>query len=425
MGYSIKLNAVEKSYALYRHGIDRLREALTNRKRHREFVALHPLSLEVPRGEVLGLIGMNGAGKSTLLKLLAGTLAPSNGKIQVQGRVAALLELGAGFHPDMTGRENVFLAAAVMGLPIDRIEALYPGIVEFAGLEPFMEQPVKTYSSGMFVRLAFAVATSVDPDVLIVDEALSVGDGAFARKSFDRIMGFKKAGKTILFCSHSLYQVEAICSRVIWMHQGSVMMDGDPAQVTAAYSAFLGRQDAQREASGQLAALAAPHPGDSALAQRSAPEGCARLLQITVANRHAAGSELAMRSRMDDLVITIEFGSDVALPAPTLGVMIVGADGRPVCSAGSLNDSITIPRAPDGHGRATLTFPALALLKGRYWVHAYLLSEDGAHIYDEAANVAELQVSQQGLEQGVVSLPHRWDAQNASSPAAALADVTS
>ena len=179
---AVELQGVSKTYRVYKSGLHRLIEAATGRGSHTEFIALQPLNLSIDQGEVVGLVGMNGAGKSTLLKLLAGTLTPSQGRLQVQGRIAALLELGTGFHQEMTGRENVFLAGAVMGLSRERMEALYPQIVEFSGLQDFMAQPVKTYSSGMFVRLAFAVATSVDPDVLIVDEALSVGDGAFARK---------------------------------------------------------------------------------------------------------------------------------------------------------------------------------------------------------------------------------------------------
>ena len=398
---AIELVGVGKTFRLYKSGLHRLIEAATGRSRHAEFVALRPLNLSIQQGEVVGLVGMNGAGKSTLLKLLAGTLSPSQGKLNVEGRVAALLELGTGFHQEMTGRENVFLAGAVMGLSRAQMDALYPEIVAFSGLEAFMHQPVKTYSSGMFVRLAFAVATSVDPDVLIVDEALSVGDGAFARKSFDRIMGFKKAGKTILFCSHSLYQVEAICSRVLWIHQGRVMMDGDPAQVVAAYNGFLSRQgqDAQT-ADLEVAAL----PDRSVWV----PTGHARLTGVTVSSGSQSGRTLQLQSLADNLRIEAVFASDPALPAPTLAFALVGADGRWICSAGSLNDGVAIPRRADGTGRAALTFERLPLLKGQYGVQVFLLSEDGVHVYDQATDVAVIQVTQIGLEQGIVTLPHHW-----------------
>jgi len=344
-----------------------------------------------------------------LLKLLAQTLVPTSGTLEVRGRISALLELGTGFHPEMTGRENVYLSAAVLGMGRPQIDALYEEIVEFSGLRDFMEQPVKTYSSGMFVRLAFAVATCVNPDVLIVDEALSVGDGAFARKSFDRIMGFKKAGKTILFCSHSLYQVEAICTRVIWVHQGRIMMDGDPPQVVAAYNGFLSSMDRQSGAS----AVEMSQVNDAPVL---IPVGHARLTKVTAAAEGQTGKQLELQSQATDLRLEAYFSSDPALPPPTLAFAITGSDGRWICSAGSLNDGVVIRRNATGSGQAVLTFPRLSLLKGEYWVQAFLLSEDGVHIYDQASDVAELHVTQTGLEQGIVAMPHQWIAED-SDPA--------
>jgi lipopolysaccharide transport system ATP-binding protein len=251
------------------------------------------------------------------------------------------------------------------------------------------------------VRLAFAVATCVNPDVLIVDEALSVGDGAFARKSFDRIMGFKKAGKTILFCSHSLYQVEAICSRVIWVHQGRVMMDGDPAQVVAAYNGFLNSQGRQSDGS----QIEMRQVSDAPVL---VPAGHARLTKITVAADGQIGKQLQLRSLASDLCLQAEFSSDPVLPVPTVAFAITGPDGRWICSAGSLNDGVVIQRQADGSGQVSLTFSRLSLLKGEYDVQVFLLSEDGVHIYDQANDVARLQVTQTGLEQGIVAMPHSW-----------------
>ncbi|MBE9563283.1 MAG: ABC transporter ATP-binding protein, partial [Proteobacteria bacterium] len=173
----IELQNVGKIYTTYAHGIDRLIEIITHKPKHQSFTALKPMSLTISTGQVIGIIGDNGAGKSTLLKIISGTLQPNGDFYEIKGRVAALLELGSGFHPEMTGRENVYLNGAMMGLSPEEVENVYDDIVEFAGIEDFMEQPVKTYSSGMFMRLAFAVATCVDPDILIIDEALSVGDG--------------------------------------------------------------------------------------------------------------------------------------------------------------------------------------------------------------------------------------------------------
>lgn len=396
---AIVLKHLGKSYAQYDRAVDRLLEVVTGRKRHREFTALHPVDLEISRGEVLGLIGMNGAGKSTLLKLIAGTILPTSGQIEVHGRISALLELGAGFHPEMTGRENVYMSGTVMGLEIGQIDALYDEIVAFSGLAEFMNQPVKTFSSGMFVRLAFAVATSVQPDILIVDEALSVGDGAFARKSFERIMSFKEAGGTILFCSHSLYQVEAICSRVIWVHHGKIIMNGDPAVVAAGYSQFLDTGLFPGEGR---------KPQDQNPAYECVPSGMAHLAKVEVTAGGLTGHDLDVESGKTDVAISVRFVSDPALAAPSVAVTFVRQDGSIIASAGSLNDGNTLVRSADGSGEVIVTFPRLALLKGEYWLNVYLLCEQGLHPYDQASMVAKLSVTQQGLEQGVVSLPRQW-----------------
>lgn len=403
MTTAIVLQGAGKSYAHYEHALDRLWEVVTGKRHHREWVALHPLDLEIAYGEVVGLIGLNGAGKSTLLKLVANTLVPSSGHLGVNGRVSALLELGTGFHPEMSGRDNVYLSGAVMGLPVSLIDQLYDEIVAFAGLGEFMDQPVKTYSSGMFARLAFAVATCVEPDILIVDEALSVGDAAFARKSFDRIMRFKKAGKTILFCSHSLYQVEAICSRVIWLHEGRLRGDGEPAEVIAAYNEFLGTPgtpggdsvpEVEEDQSVPPPILAAPNT--------------ARILDVQVGADALTGRHLRVQSGVTEVTITVQFVSDPALPTPVVAITFSGADGRIITSAGSWQDGLAIQRDAQGRGRVKVSFPNFALLKGSYWLNVYLLSEDGVHLYDQTKMAAEIKVRQKGLEQGVVSLPRTW-----------------
>ncbi|MCK5697000.1 MAG: ABC transporter ATP-binding protein, partial [Gammaproteobacteria bacterium] len=225
----INLHNVYKHYQLYNNDFQRLKEVITGHSTAEVIKALNPISITIEKGQVVGIIGDNGAGKSTLLKLISGTASPSGGTIETAGRIAALLELGTGFHPELSGHENIYLYGAILGISRTKMDNLYDDIVAFSGVEQFIHQPVKTYSSGMFVRLAFSVATSVDPDILIIDEALSVGDGNFARKSFDRIMNFKESGKTILFCSHSMFHIESICDRAIWIDDGQIKMDGLPA----------------------------------------------------------------------------------------------------------------------------------------------------------------------------------------------------
>lgn len=402
---AIILDGVSKTYRGYRHGIDRLIEILTKRPRHAEFTALQPLNLQIAKGEVLGVVGMNGAGKSTLLKILAGTLEPSTGTMRRDGRVAALLELGAGFHPEMTGRENVYLYGALLGLQRSKLESLYPEIVKFSGLEKFMDEPVKNYSSGMYVRLAFTIATSIDPDVLIVDEALSVGDGAFARASFDRIMNFKNAGKTIIFCSHALYQVEAICTRAVWLHQGKLQLEGQPADVVAAYSTFLASDQETRDSEGEGGGRAQP------ASKAEIPQGYARITSIDV----AAGAQQSQRrviveSKRSSVNVRVRFVSDPKLPPPTVAVAIATEDGRPVCSAISREDGFEIRRTENGEGSAAIIFPRLPLLKGKYVIQAYLACENSVHLYDQVLHAADVIVTQTGLEQGIVSLPHAWSA---------------
>jgi lipopolysaccharide transport system ATP-binding protein len=395
----IRLQNVSKIYTHYAHGVDRLLEVLTHRPRHQAFTALRPLDLTISHGQVVGIIGNNGAGKSTLLKLLAGTLHPTQGTCEVKGRVAALLELGGGFHPEMTGQENVYLNATMMGFTLKEAKAIYNDIVAFAGIEAFMDQPVKTYSSGMFMRLAFAVATCVEPDILIVDEALSVGDGAFARKSFNRIMQFKQLGKTILFCSHALYQVEAICDRVIWLDQGYVKLDGTPSNVVSAYT------DAIALASANNVKLVESSQSESS---RLVADGTARLTGITVSVDGMTGYQLDVLSRQSELYLTIAFSSDPLLPTPSLGLLIARVDGQIITSAGTQHDGLAIQRDAQGYAKVRVQFTKLALLKGEYWVDVYLLCENAIHVYDQARMVAMLKVRQQGLEQGVVSLPRNW-----------------
>ncbi len=388
--FAIRANRLSKHYHLYDRPQDRLKQFLfRNRRYFREFQALHDVSFEVMPGEVLGIVGRNGSGKSTLLQLVCGTLAPTGGEIAVNGRVAALLELGAGFNPEFSGRENVYLNAAILGLTKAETDSRFESIVEFSGIRDFIDQPVKTYSSGMYVRLAFSVATSVDPDILVIDEALSVGDGEFSRKSFDRIMGLKAAGKTILFCSHSLYQVEAICDRAIWLDSGRIMAAGRAQDVVRQYQDTL------------FAAPPAQSP-DAAI------RGQARLTGIEVSVDGRSGNRLDALSGKSEVRIAVSFASDPALPAPSIAAGFMLPDGRVLSSAWNLFDGISLQRDGDGRGEAEVAFPELPLLKGSYWVAVYLFCEKGIHVYDCANQAAEIRVSQDGLEQGIVSLPHLW-----------------
>lgn len=399
--FAISLDNLGKCYHLYDKPRDRLLQMLS-RGRHRyyrEFWALKDVSCTAGQGECLGIIGRNGSGKSTLLQLVCGTLNPTVGEVSVQGRVAALLELGAGFNPEFSGRENVFLNAAVMGLTPEEAKARFEDIVEFSGIRDFIDQPVKTYSSGMYVRLAFSIATSVDPDILVVDEALSVGDGEFARRSFDRIMAIKERGKTILFCSHSLYQVEAFCDRAVWLEGGKIMVSGQAREVVSAYNDFLDRKNI---------ALPSEHATASSAPARL-QGGSARLDSVQVWVEGAQPSrEITVDSRKDNLCVRAGFVVSPELPAPAVGVTVSDVALQTITSAGTHIDGFELCRNELGYGEVVLKFLLLPLLKGDFLVHVYLLCERGIHIYDQAIAVARIHIRQNDLEQGVVSIPHEW-----------------
>ncbi|MBI5275306.1 MAG: ABC transporter ATP-binding protein [Burkholderiales bacterium] len=393
---AISVQGLGKAYRTHASPLDRLKEALLRRPPTGDpFWALRDVSFEVQRGEALGVIGRNGAGKSTLLQLLCGTLAPTEGSAQVHGRIAALLELGAGFNPNFTGRDNVLLNGPLLGLTREQLQERMEAIIAFSGIGDFIDQPVKTYSSGMFVRLAFSLATSVEPDVLVVDEALSVGDGEFARKSFDRILAMKERGVTILFCSHVLYQVEAFCNRVIWLHGGRLQAIGEPHVVMRQYDLYLADQVQQPAAAEESRELLTTTPGH------------ARIRKVHVGADGQLGQRLTIRPGESTLRIDIEFDSDPSLPPPLAGVTIDLPGGMALTCAVARAD-VDVQRDARGSGSVTVEFPRLALRKGHYTVGAYLGHETGIHIYDTALAVATLYVDDRLPEPGYVTLPHRW-----------------
>ena len=262
MSPALRVDNVSKLYRIYDRPTDRLKEMLTQGliKRHREFWALKDISFEVEGGTTTGIIGPNGSGKSTLLQIVTGTLEPTHGTIHYEGRVAALLELGAGFNPEFTGIENVYLNASLLGFSRSETKARLPEIERFAEIGSFIKQPVKTYSSGMYIRLAFAIAVSVDPQILIIDEALAVGDAVFQRRCLRRIKEIQENGATILFVSHDPHAIRALCSRAILLNAGHKEADGVPSDVLNRYQKLIMSSEAAYEASGF--GVGADHPVD-------------------------------------------------------------------------------------------------------------------------------------------------------------------
>ena len=440
--WAIEVQSVSKRYLLFKNPKDRLKEFILP-KVHRflpwigqstyakTFWSLKDVSLQLAHGEVLGIIGVNGAGKSSLLQLICGVLEPSFGQVKVNGRIAALLELGAGFNPEFSGRENITLNATLLGLSAKEIKDKTPEIIAFSGIEEFIDQPVKTYSSGMYVRLAFAIATSVDPDILVIDEALSVGDGAFARKSFDRIMDLKSKGVTILFCSHSIYQVEALCEKAIWLNKGEVQAFGQAREVAQAYNQFLDQLSqgssnvkGSTDISSPADEFVSPTWQNSKVQTSAVEEGVqsgdlpssdsqhtARLKSIDLSVGGVAIQPFGvLQSLESDLAIHVKFKAGLNLPSPNVGVVISDALGKAITSCSNFYDEVSLVRDADGLGELTLVFPKIQLLRGRYLLHVYLLCERAIHIYDSAL-WGEFEVTQKGLELGVVSINRRWEIQ--------------
>jgi len=422
----IRARQLGKAYTSFASPMQRLAAVMFRRGLPKDtFWALQGVDLELRRGEVLGVIGQNGAGKSTLLQMLCGTLQPTTGTLEVQGRIAALLELGAGFNPEFTGRDNLLLNGPLLGLTREQLHERLDEIIEFSGIGPFVDQPVKTYSSGMFVRLAFSLATSVEPDILIVDEALSVGDGEFARKSFDRIQAMKDRGTTILFCSHALYQVEAFCHRVLWLDHGKVRALGAPHAAVREYTLFLAAQ------AGASLPPAPPGvlegglpPGDDEAAQAELPlateapaaaapptltPGHARITRVEASLDGVVGTRLTTRGGQGCLRVAIEFESDPALAPPAAGMTFELGTLLVLASVVSKTDGVALERDANGRGRVCIRFDGVPLRKGEYFISAYLGTEDAVHIYSEAKRIALLEVVDTRPEPGVVDLPHSWE----------------
>ena len=326
---AIEFQHVSKSYAIYDSPGDRLKELLPLRrgKRHRDFGALRDISFAVKRGETFCIIGENGSGKSTLLQIIAGILQPTSGTVMVNGRVSALLELGAGFNPEFSGRNNVYLNGSILGLTKRQIDERYQEIESFAEIGDFIEQPVKTYSSGMVVRLAFAVAINVDPDILLVDEALAVGDIYFRQRCMRKVHELRSRGVTILFVSHATSDVKAIGDRALWLEQGRLMEIGNTERVVAKYLARMVEKDSRYM-------KAHPEPRGGGAARVQAPEvvtsipnidgrygdGRAEVLGIAVLDE--AGSPAAMLEPGSRIVVRMSVCAKAAVARPMVGFML-------------------------------------------------------------------------------------------------------
>ena len=396
MGH-LRVTKLGKAYRRYARQSGRLLEWLGLGAQHELKWILRDINFEIQRGEAVGLIGVNGAGKSTLLKLIAGTARPTTGQITVNGRITALLELGMGFHADFTGRENVLMSARIAGIPASELEAVMAAVEEFAEIGDYIDQPVRTYSSGMQVRLAFSVATAVRPDILIVDEALSVGDTYFQHKSFDLIRRFLAEGTTLLFVSHSAASVKSICTRAILLDQGSIVCDDAPDKVLDYYNALIARSHAEYEIR-QLATK-----GGGQVTRSGNGEARIDKLELIVGQEPVN----AMLSGQP-AVIRVTGTSRVPLDQITVGILLRDRLGNDVFGTNTMHHGSSAPRREGERFCAEFRFASLPLGSGSYSITAALHSLDN-HIagnYDWWDRALVFEVLAQGPESvGVCRLP--------------------
>ena len=388
----ISVQNASKLYRIYDKPSGRLKEILLRgrRKYHRDFWALEDVSLEVETGEAVGVIGRNGAGKTTLLQIIAGVLQPTRGGVSVEGRVTALLELGSGFNPEYTGRENILLSGQILGFSEEEMRRRMDVIVRFAELEGFIEQPVKTYSTGMLMRLAFASAIHVDPDVLIVDEALSVGDVYFQRKSIDRMEYFRKAGKTVLFVSHEPTLVQRFCARALWLEQGRVAMIGDAKEVVTSYQAFCARLEEERLRDQARQGGIASREHDDILRElrlTGSRWGNGRIRFAGVEMINSRGEPAWILKTGEDVTIRLRVDADDDYPEPVFAIDVHRFDGVFVGSVNNIDTHPTSLPVKKGSNTLDLRLSSLDLPYNAYFLSLKAYTEDGGPDWKDPADV--------------------------------------
>ena len=392
MSGAVVADNVSKRFRLYHERNQSLKAALMRKRRSvkDDFWALKDVSVEVPEGTTFGIIGRNGSGKSTLMKVMAKILKPDSGSIAVHGKVSALLELGAGFHPELSGRENVYLNGSILGISQKEINRRFSDIVDYAGLGQFIDQPVKNYSSGMYVRLGFSVAINVDPDVLLVDEVLAVGDEAFQRKCGEKFAELREAGKTIVLVSHGMVAVHNLCDRVAWLDEGRVKMIDTAARVVDEYT---GNVQVDRQADGAQGTRWGSGPG--------------RIEEVELLD--VSGAPTAQTRTGDSVTFRLHYDTDEPIEAPAFQVIIQTIDGTHVTGPDS-RDAADVPSRIDGKGHIDLQVDRLPLIPGTYDVTAALYDHTMQHPFDVRHHVLRFHVEPGTPREvfGVATLGGRW-----------------
>lgn len=427
--HAIEIDGATKIYRRYarRRQFATLKSALLSRslisdlRPDETFSALNNVSLQVPVGGTYGVIGPNGSGKSTLLKLVAGITKPTHGTVRVAGRVSALIELGAGFHPEISGRENVFINGIMLGLSKREITHRFDEIVEFAELENFIDAPVKTYSSGMYMRLGFAVAIHVDPDVMLIDEVLAVGDQGFTHKCLDKFAEFRRRGKTILLVTHSLGLVERFCDRAVWLKGGRTQAIGDPKRVVDAYRTHVEDSEEQQlaasDAKARVATESAPsEPAPTAPQNEDAPTDMFRategrwgsreveILDVSLVGDDGCAAHVFQSGARMSVVVKVRAAAPVT--DFVFGIGLFNADG--VCCYGTNTDLEDLtPQELAGEGEIRFTIDSLDLVTGTYKLDVAVHKRDG-YPYDYHRLLYTFRVKSRTNDVGIYRPRHRW-----------------
>lgn len=389
---AISVRNLKKTYRLFAHPGDRIKQFFSFgiKHYHREFTALEDVSLDIKKGETIGIVGKNGSGKSTLLQLICGILKPTSGTIQVNGRISALLELGAGFNPEFTGRENVYFQGSIMGFTRAQLDERFDEITAFADIGEFIDQPIRTYSSGMFVRLAFAVSVHVDPEILVVDEALGVGDAGFQEKCITRMNEMRSNGTTILLVSHSLPTIRNFCQRVFWLGRGVIVRQGNSGEICQAYQAHTIRPtEVTHDEVGNTRSL------DSRILR----EKRIAITKITADKKSIqVGEELAFRVFLrfaDGNAKTIKAGFNI-------GFIVKGENGQIVAIFNTVRDNLLISTPVS---MVSLHLPNTCFAPGRYFVSVNVCDDQVLFSYDELIGCLAFEVRQEFTRQGIP----RWE----------------
>ena len=391
-GVAIRAQSVSKRYRIYHNKSRTLKETVfRGRGQFEEFNALNEVSLTVHEGESVGILGANGSGKSTLLKLIARIIRPDAGSVTVNGTVSALLEVGAGFHPEYTGRENIYLYGALLGLRRDEITDRFGEILEFSGLERFIDNPVKNYSSGMYMRLGFSVAIHVDPDIILIDEVLAVGDAAFSRRCLERIADLRGAGRTIVFVSHDLVTMRDLCQRAVWLDEGRVMVDGPTDRAIGLY------RQSQDERS-QISEV------DSDRVKRW---GSGEITIEALRVLDARGAETNALQHGESGVIELEIECRQRLSGVSVGVGVFKRDGT-YCTGVSTGSDEFLTDLGTGRHQVRLQLDDVDLIPGSYLLDVGVLEFSSGHIYDFWSRTHLLEIRGTAPGEGVYVIPHRW-----------------